>query len=270
MGKAFLAPDSETATSYFAWSSKKASEIARILGKEPDAQEYEALYQNICSAYQKEFLPDGTVHSMRQCRYVRPVALGLAEETQEKQIVKALNRLVIQNHYRIGTGFLSTPHICSILSDHGYANTAYHLLENEEAPGWLYEVNKGATTTWENWYGIDTNNKPANSLNHYSPGAVIGWLYSRAAGIRPLEPGFEKVLIAPVPGGRLTWIKCSYKSAAGLIESEWNYENGRFELHITTPRHTRVVLPDGTVHETEAGEHRFSCSVKTGERKEKQ
>ena len=89
MGKAFLAPDSETATSYFAWSSKKASEIARILGKEPDAQEYEALYQNICSAYQKEFLPDGTVHSMRQCRYVRPVALGLAEETQEKQIGRA-------------------------------------------------------------------------------------------------------------------------------------------------------------------------------------
>lgn len=117
---------------------------------------------------------------MRQCRYVRPVALGLAEETQEKQIVKALNRLVIQNHYRIGTGFLSTPHICSVLSDHGYANTAYHLLENEEAPGWLYEVNKGATTTWENWYGIDTNNKPANSLNHYSPGAVIGW---------PVQPG---------------------------------------------------------------------------------
>lgn len=260
--KGLLAPDKETATAYFAWSVNKASEISHILGKEHDALRYEELYKKICEAYQKEFLSEKGIKSERQCRYVRPIALELVDEQQKKRLVRKLNQLVIQNHYHIGTGFLSTPHICSVLSDYGYVNTAYALLENEEAPGWLYEVKKGATTTWENWLGIDEKNKPKNSLNHYSAGSVIGWLYSRVAGIRPLEPGFERILIAPVPGGSLDWVNCSYKSQAGKIISKWNCENGRFHLSVTTPRTTKVILPDESVHEVEAGTYEFSCGMK--------
>jgi len=39
-----------------------------------------------------------------------------------------------------------------------------------------------------------------NSFNHYSLGSVGQWLYEYVAGIRALEPGYARVLIAPEPG----------------------------------------------------------------------
>ncbi len=115
---------------------------------------------------------------------------------------------------------------------------------------------------WENWYGKDERGKPTNSLNHYSPGAIVGWLYSRSAKIQPLEPGFEKILIAPVVGGSFLYVKCSYESAAGLIRSDWEQQGDQFRLSIDVPRPARVKLPDGTVHEVESGTHEFTCGVK--------
>ncbi len=260
--KGFTVPDVEVASAYYAWSAGKLAEIAAILGKADDAKRYAQLSDRVKASYRKEFLPNGKVNSKRQCRYVRPIALDLAEEQDKAAIVGELNDAVIANQYRIGTGFLSTPHICNVLSDYGYWETAYRLLENEKQPGWLYEVNHGATTMWENWYGKDERGKPTNSLNHYSPGAIVGWLYSRSAGIQPLEPGFEKILIAPVVGGSFLYVKCSYESAAGLIRSDWERQGNQFQLSIEVPRPARVKLPDGTVHEVEPGTHEFTCGVK--------
>ena len=42
---------------------------------------------------------------------------------------------------------------------------------------------KGATTVWETWTGIDENGKPHESLNHYSYGAICGWLFGGVCGI---------------------------------------------------------------------------------------
>ena len=259
--KGFLCPDAEVASAYFAWSAGKLAEIAALLGEEKDAAYYTSLHERVKAAYRKEFLKNGTVDSKRQCRYVRPVALELAEDSDRAGIVKKLNEAVIANGYRIGTGFLSTPHICNVLTDYGYADTAYRMLENEEKPGWLYEVNQGATTMWENWYGKDEAGKPTNSLNHYSPGAVIGWLYSRVAGIRPLAPGFERVLIAPVPGGSLQEVNCSYESAAGRIVSNWTLNGRHFTLHAETPRPAEIRLPDGSSREVESGSYDYTCEI---------
>lgn len=258
--KGFIMPDAEVASAYYAWSTGKAARIAEILEKNQDAKNYACLHQNIVDAYRKEFLPDGMVHSKRQCRYVRPVALKLVPEEQIVPIVEALNRKVMQNDYCVGTGFLSTPHICEVLSDYGCADTAYRMLENEKAPSWLYEVTKGATSIWENWYGKDEKNKPKNSLNHYSPGAVIGWLYSRVAGIRPLEPGFEKILIAPVVGGTITWVECSYQSVKGKISSGWYLRGGQFELNVEVPCAAHIVMPNGETHDVDAGKYHFECN----------
>ena len=259
--RGFTVPDMEVASAYYAWSVGKAAEIADILGKKEDATYYQSLYQKIKEAYQQEFLPGGSPKGDRQCRFVRPVALDLAKEEDKSAIVATLNEMVIANHYHVGTGFLSTPHVCRVLSDYGYADTAYKMLENEEQPGWLYEVNKGATSIWENWYGKDVQGNPKNSMNHYSPGAIIGWLYSRVAGIEPLLPGFEKVRIAPVTGGSLQEVNCVYESVAGKIHVNWKQHRKEFSMDITTPRSTEVLLPDGVKKCVDAGTYHFECTL---------
>ena len=259
--KGFTVPDVEVASAYYAWSAQKLSEIALVLDHSEDAEYYKRISEKVKKAYRKEFLKNGRVESNRQCRYVRPVALDLVDENTKKQIVSDLNEMVKENRYHIGTGFLSTPHICNVLSDFGYTESAYRLLENEEQPGWLYEVKQKATTMWENWYGKDDQGHVKNSLNHYSPGAIISWLYSRCAGIQPLEPGFEKICIAPAVGGSFQYVKCSYQSKAGLIRSNWRREGSAFTLELETPRITEVHLPDGTVKNVEAGSYRFECDL---------
>ncbi len=255
----FVKPDAEAATAYFAYSARLISEIAGLLGKTGDEKKYAELYSKVKQAYQKEFIKDGVVKSKRQCRYVRPLALGLIEGEPAKAVAKQLNNMVVANGFKIGTGFLTTPWICSVLVNYGYTGTAFKILENTSRPGWLYPITKGATTIWENWNGIDDNNKPTNSLNHYSPGTVVGWLFNSVAGIKPLEPGFKTIQIKPTVGGSLTFVNCTYKSAAGLISVAWKLDGNRFTLDIETPGKTEIVLPDGTSQIVWAGKHSFTC-----------
>lgn len=139
-------------------------------------------------------------------------------------------------------------------------DTAYHMLEQEECPGWLYEVKQGATTMWEGWDAVSDSGLKPLSLNHYSPGAAISWLFSRCGGIRPLAPGFEKVQIRPYPGGSFTYAKAEYDSVKGKIVSDWKVEDGKSLLDVVIPEDVKavVILPDGTKYEN-AVTGRYQC-----------
>ena len=259
---AMFKPDAEVATAWLYRSTVQVADMAAMLGKTEDEEHYRAEAEKLKEAYRKEFLKDGMVHSDRQCRYVRPVISGLVSEEEAAKIVAELNNKVKAGGYKIGTGFLTTWKVLQTLTDFGYVDTAYKLMENEECPGWLFEVNKGATTTWENWLGIDENGKPENSLNHYAPGAAAAWLFSHVAGIRPAEPGFKKIRIRPIPGGTLTHAEATYRSIRGPITSAWKIEDGLFKLHVEIPEgvSAEVVLPDGTVFEQTAAAADYSCA----------
>ena len=45
--------------------------------------------------------------------------------------------------YKLNTGFVGTPLLCNVLTEHGMTDLAYRLLLNEEYPGWLHEVKLG-------------------------------------------------------------------------------------------------------------------------------
>ena len=97
-----------------------------------------------------------------------------------------------------------------MLAKYGYTDTAYKLLLQPDAPGWLYEVGKGATTVWETWTGIDENGKPHESLNHYSYGAICGWLFGGVCGIHYAD---GVLTIAPTPDKSLGSAKAAYELA---------------------------------------------------------
>lgn len=84
------------------------------------------------------------------------------------------------NGNHLDTGFVGTPYLLPALSRAGLHSTAYDLLLQEEYPGWLYEVNLGATTIWEAWDALDVDGRLTGemSLNHYAFGSVAEWIYS--------------------------------------------------------------------------------------------
>ena len=124
----------------------------------------------------------------------------------------------------------------------------YEILLKETYPSWFYSINQGATTMWERWDGYTHDKGFANralSFNHYAYGAIGQWLYERIAGISPLEPGYKKVLFAPLPHQNISEAQGSYNSIYGKIESEWKFIDGNFVYNITVPPNTtaKVILP---------------------------
>ncbi len=59
------------------------------------------------------------------------------------------------------------------------------------------------------------NQGEMTSFNHYALGAVADWLHKVVGGIRPLEPGYAKVLYAPKPGHGIHWAKTSLVTPHG-------------------------------------------------------
>ena len=142
------------ATAYFAHSTHLLAETARVLGKDNDAREYEALHQRIQEAYRAVFIDqDGRIRPEKQASYVHALAFDLVPPALQQAAVDHLVRLIQENGDHLCTGFLSTPYLCHVLSEHGRLEVAYALLKQDTMPSWLYQVKKGATTIWETWDG---------------------------------------------------------------------------------------------------------------------
>ena len=245
----------EEATAYFFYSMTCAAEAAHALGEAEDEARFRSAAEGAKRAYQALFLrtcPD----TDRQAKLVRPLALGLADEEMAKALAARLAQAVQNREYRIGTGFLSTPFVLDVLTKCGRSDLAYKMLENEACPGWLYEIDHGATTLWEEWEGgMDDSN--SGSRNHYSPGAVCGWLFDSCAGIR--VSGENHFIIAPTPGGALRFAEGSYQSLYGTVTSRWERKSGKTIFTITIPANctAEIYLPDSRCIKVGTGRHEY-------------
>ena len=244
------------ATAYFAYSTSLLQRIASVLGKGDDAARYGALLEDVRQAFRKEFITaNGRMASNTQTAYALALSFGLMPNGQEAQAAGRLARdvRVFGNH--ITTGFLGTPLLCHSLSEHGYVDVAYDLLNQDTYPSWLYPVKMGATTIWERWDGIkpDSSFQDAgmNSLNHYAYGAIGDWLYRVVAGLEadPDEPGYKHIRIQPQPGGGLTHARATLNTMYGVAASAWEFVDGQFRLDVTVPpnTHATVRLPHATL-----------------------
>lgn len=245
----------EIATAYFSYSSRIMSEIAEILGKSEDAQYYADLADVTCKAYNYIEVKNGRIASDRQCCYVRPLYMGLLSEKDAVQAAKDLNELVAENDYHLNTGFLTTPYLCKVLADYGHVETAYKLLLQEDTPGWLFAVKNGATTIWESWEG-HFGDVGFASLNHYSKGAVVSWLFEGICGIHVEK---QKITVKPQVCNLMRYAKTAYDSPVGRIESGWEYVGNQVQYTITIPANTtaKFVLPDDSEKPLSPGTNQF-------------
>ena len=246
----------EVATAFFALDCLIASEIAHELGEYADEKYYSDLFEKVKAAYRYMYTENGKINSTRQCHFVRPIVHRLLDGNEAQEAADRLAELIRENGNVIGTGFLTTCHICNVLTDYGHADTAYDLLLQTKDPSWLYQVEHGATTIWESWSGHDAVGNPQGSHNHYSLGAVTEWMMSRVLGIRVKD---GKITLHPYTDRRLGYAKGSYLSPMGKICSEWRYEGDSIVFEFELPPNTEadIILPDGSCHKAATGKHCF-------------
>ena len=266
-GKTVRNPDTEPywnylCASYWAMDAGMMRDMAQATGR--DAAKYAAIEQEAKQYLRDEFLnADGTfktaILNTMQTPALFALKNGLVEGKAKEDMIARLRQNFADHGNCLQTGFLGTSILMATLTDNGMVDIAYELLFQRKNPSWLYSVDNGATTIWERWnsYMLDKGMGPKgmNSFNHYAYGCVCEWIWETAAGIATAldKPGFQHIIMKPVPDKRLGYLKASYQSAAGLIKSEWKYEGDQWIWDFTIPEGATasVTLPG----ETEAREY---------------
>ena len=231
---------------------------AKLLGRDVDAQNYAKQLEKTRSAYIKAFVKkDGTMKDDYQGAYVMALKMVISSgELWNKVYTQLIQRLKKDG---MQTGFFATEHFLPLLADNGDEQLAFDLLLDERCGGWLYQVKAGATTTWERWDALRPDGSVNESkmsgdnmvsFNHYSFGSVGKFYYQYILGIQPMEPGFTRIRIQPYFDSRIGKFSGSYRDIRVSFDGA--------ALHISTPADTQIILPDGSIHEVDAGSYDFS------------
>ncbi|MFC3996959.1 family 78 glycoside hydrolase catalytic domain [Nocardiopsis sediminis] len=247
----YLADKGEVGTAYLFRSVQTLAAIAGVLGRSGDAGRYSAIAEQVRAAWRSEFCdPQGRITPDTQAAHVRALAFGLVPTHLRARAADRLVALIAEAGGHLGTGFLSTADLLPVLADTGHADTAYALLHQRTSPSWLGMLDRGATTIWEDWDGVDADGTATASLNHYSKGAVVGFLHTHTLGLRqaPGSVAWESFTVAPAVDPSLTWARGTFESPQGTITVGWRIEDGDLAITVDVPPGSaaEVRFPDGT------------------------
>lgn len=245
------------AAAYYVYSAELTAKAAEALGRTELAADYQARADKIRADLRHEYFTAGGRGALQtQTFYVVSLFMHICPDNAREKIAQALVARLKSDKMHLKTGFIGTPLLCRVLSEAGYSQYAYQLLLNEDLPSWLYEVKMGATTIWERWNSINPDGSISstgmNSLNHYSYGSVVEWMYRHMCGLKPYEPGFKRVSLRPEVDKRLGYAKMSYRSAMGLYRSEWRIDEAgqlHFVFEIPFNATAEVCLPNARVED---------------------
>jgi alpha-L-rhamnosidase len=248
-------------TAFYAYYAQAMSDMAAAIGKTSDSTMYATLHSNIASAFAGFFNADGSfADGSSQTGYALAFTLDLVPPALRQQAQQQFANSIAAYDDHLATGFIGTPRLLSALHNAGRDDLAYRLLLQNTYPSWLYQVSLGATTMWERWDGWTPGSGfqsvIMNSFNHYAFGSVGQFLYGTTGGIHASSPGYETIIIAPVPGEGLSWANTSFNSTRGLISTAWTNLNGLFNLDVVIPPNTsaQVFVPTTNgVSVTESG-----------------
>ena len=254
-------------TNLFLWRDLSVcASAAAALGNSADVCRYEAAADRVRRAFLDEyFTPGGRLCVDTQTAHVLSLAFRLYR-TREA-VSDGLARRLARDLWVMKTGFLGTPFLLPVLFDCGMDGAAYRILFRRTPPGWLYELDMGATTFWERWNSLlpdgHLSGTGMNSLNHYAYGSVCEALVSRVAGLMPESPGWDMARIQPHPGAALHRLDMAFESPRGRFEIGWRVgRDAAFTVSGCVPEgvRARVILPDGTAYQDISGDFRFRCA----------
>lgn len=243
--------DDCAATLYHFISTELAAKIAGIIGETSEAERLAARADEIKAAFEAEyFSASGRLAHNDQTSYSLAFLYGLVPDKHFDAAKTYFRRVIEEADYTIGTGFIGTPALLPALAKLGLDDLVEKVFLNQKLPGWLYQVNQGATTIWERWDAIaedGTIYEPSmNSYNHYAYGAVCQFLFENVAGVQLLEktPGFDRVrldpTILPKLGHASIWHNCRH----GRIEAGWKLEGKTVTYTVTLPQGCEAELAD--------------------------
>lgn len=235
--------------------------IARTLGKAQDARIYEQKAALVKQSFNRKLFNEqtgayvdgeGTDHSSLHANMFA-LAFGLVPEDRVATVVDFIESR------GMACSVYGAQHLMDALYEGGADLYAMDLLTSTTDRSWAhmtYDV--GSTITLEAW---DDKYKPNMDWNHAWGAAPANIIPRRVVGVRPLEPGFEKIIIQPQPGDLRAFratvptirgpVHVNYrKDPDGTVTIRWQIPantTARFEIEQSRLRNGEVSLDGARV-----------------------
>ncbi len=177
---------------------------------------------------------EGSSHSSVQAN-LHAVSSGVASNQQIPRIIKFLDARGMR------CGVWAAQFLLEAFYKAGKPDNALRLMTSKGKNSWFNMLKEGATMTMECW-SMDLKNNL--DWNHPWATAPVNIIARYLMGIRPLEPGFRKILIQPQPGD-LQSASIRQPTIRGDINIAFTRDKHKFTLELTIPGNStgKAVLP---------------------------
>jgi len=244
-----------TVSCYYLRALEIAAEMAGMVGTSDEGTGFAREAQFVRSAMRAKYGKGaGVWDNGGQTAQALALEFGLCEGDGE--IALARQRLVeafTRADGHVTMGLVGMNHAFRALSKAGRTDLAFAALTQPTRPSPAAFVDGGGTTLHESW-------KSDTSLNHIMFGDFAAWAYQHLAGIRPLEPAFRKILLAPEPIAALDFVEAKTECPYGTIRSSWKRNGTALTYAFTVPPGTtaRVSVRGRPDAELGSGHHTFT------------
>lgn len=248
-GEAQLTPKAVTATSIWYYDLQIVAKVAEMLGFNEDSKQFGNLSAQVKESFLKSFYNEqtGVCATGSQTCYAMSLYTGLIPEKDKEKVLKNLVDSIAKNDFALTSGDIGYHFLVRVLSENGRSDILYKMNNRSDRPGYGYQLKQGATALTESWAAL-----PNVSNNHMMLGHLMEWFYAGLGGIYQAENSvaYNEIIIAPKPVGNIKWVKCSFQSPKGLIQSDWEINANSFVLRIEIPANAnaRIILPEKYNH----------------------
>ncbi len=224
-----------TATMMLYQDAVTMEKIATLLDKPEDAAGYAALASRTGAAFNARFwnAATGQYDKGSQTANSMPLSLGLVPEARQAQVLGHIVADIHAHNDHVTTGEIGYPYMLRALMAAGRSDVVMAMMMRKDPPSYGSQLEAGATSLTEAW---DAN--PDSSQDHFMLGGAEEWFYRGLGGIdfdlsRPVKA--ERITIRPAVVEGVGWVRCSYESKLGRIESNWKKEDGALTMDVTVP-----------------------------------
>lgn len=223
-------------TYFMVKSLEKMCEIAEIIGRGTDTEEYKEKIKYrkavMRSAYLNTF--DGNFVMNAQGANAYAVDLDIGNEKTYSNTVDYYKKLG-----QLDTGIFATDILIRTLFEHGDGELAVKLLSSDGECGFEHWRKNGATTFHEYW-----DSKRSRSHNHPMFGAVTAYLFEYLLGIKQRRgsAGYTALAIEPQAISAFSRMSGSMEVPNGTVSVSYVKENGRVRFEIVIPKNTEAVF----------------------------
>ncbi|MFG2015961.1 family 78 glycoside hydrolase catalytic domain [Actinomadura geliboluensis] len=236
-------PKGVTATFGYHRAVSALARIAKVIGKDADAAEYEALAGQIGSAFNAKYATSDTYGSGSQACDALALDMGVVPDGKKDAVLAHLVNGIEAKGYHLTVGEIALPSVFHVLSAAGRDDVIHAFATQTGNPSYGYQVVHGATSLTENWDGPTSG----NSQNHFMLGAIDEWFHAGLAGLGQTDDSiaFETLLVRPAVVGDVTRAAATYETPRGHAAASWRRTGRKLRLDVTVPPGTsaRVEIP---------------------------